>query len=170
MIQKKELQCVSCSRIEFYISEDCTLCMGSSESLRSYTVCPVLYYHTTTTSWLLAGVAGLSAKCYKTCLIWVKYHSIKTIKVKLTYIIRGAENAVHVCTHSLYRSNRMEDITVYSPTTYTICCFQHTRFDRTSVIISVSMIMFLHYTSHHIRICALDTVIFIESTIILELW
>jgi hypothetical protein len=59
-------------------------------------------------------------------------------------------------------------ITVYSPTTYTICCFQHTRFDRTAVIISVSMIMVLHYTSHHIRICALDTVIFIESTIMPE--
>jgi hypothetical protein len=59
-------------------------------------------------------------------------------------------------------------ITVYFPTTYTIFFSQHTRFNRTSVIISVS---WLYYITHHTIgcICAVDIVIYIESINMLEL-
>jgi hypothetical protein len=53
-------------------------------------------------------------------------------------------------------------ITVYFPTTYTIYLSQHTRFNRTSVIISVSW-LYYNITHHTIGcICAMDIVIYIE--------
>jgi hypothetical protein len=60
-------------------------------------------------------------------------------------------------------------ITVYFPTTYTICLSQHTRFNLTSVIISVS---WLYYNITHRTIgciCTVDIVIYIESINVLEL-
>jgi hypothetical protein len=45
-----------------------------------YTVHSLIKLNATVTSWLLAGNAWLTAKCYKVFLIWVNYRSIKTIK------------------------------------------------------------------------------------------
>jgi hypothetical protein len=60
-------------------------------------------------------------------------------------------------------------ITVYFPSTYTICFSQHTRINRTSVIISVSW-LYYNITHHTIGcICAVDIVTYIESINMLEL-
>jgi hypothetical protein len=66
----------------------------------------MINFGTAVTCRLLAGTVWLTAKHLKIFLISDKYHSTKTNK--LTYIIRGTENATPVHVHFLYCLNRLE--------------------------------------------------------------